>query len=48
MAGTLYRYADGKVEKLAVLKPGSADIGTDGATIFVPMMNEGEVVALKP
>lgn len=48
MAGTLYRYADGKVEKLAVLKSGSADIGTDGATIFVPMMNEGEVVALKP
>ena len=48
MSGTLYRYADGKVERLAVLKPGSADIGTDGATIFVPMMNEGEVVALKP
>jgi hypothetical protein len=48
LSGTLYRYADGKVERLAALKPGSADIGTDGATIFVPMMNEGEVVALKP
>ena len=29
-------------------KPGSADIGTDGkSTIYVPLMNEGEVAALK-
>jgi sugar lactone lactonase YvrE len=48
LAGALYRYGGGKVEKLAMLKPGSADIGTDGTTIFVPMMNEGEVIAMKP
>lgn len=48
LAGTLYRYAGGELEKAATLKPGSADIGTDGATIYVPEMNEGEVVALKP
>jgi sugar lactone lactonase YvrE len=48
LVGVLYRYIEGKVERLVALKPGSADIGTDGMTIFVPMMNEGEVVALKP
>jgi sugar lactone lactonase YvrE len=48
MTGTLYRYAGGRIEKAAALKIGSADIGTDGATIYVPQMNEGEVVALTP
>ncbi|MDX8432320.1 ATP/GTP-binding protein [Mesorhizobium abyssinicae] len=47
MTGTLYRYKDGgKPEAFATFKPGSADIGTDGKTIFVPLMNEGEVAAL--
>lgn len=48
MTGTLYRYeAGGAPEAVAHFKPGSADIGTDGkSTIFVPLMNEGEVAAL--
>ncbi|TGQ29238.1 MULTISPECIES: ATP/GTP-binding protein [unclassified Mesorhizobium] len=47
MTGTLYRYKDGgKPEAFATFNPGSADIGTDGKTIFVPLMNEGEVAAL--
>ena len=48
LTGALYRYAGGRLEKAAALKPGSADIGTDGDTIYLPEMNEGEVVALKP
>lgn len=47
MTGTLYRYlAGGKPEVVATFKPGSADIGTDGERIFVPLMGEGEVAAL--
>ncbi|MDX8509557.1 SMP-30/gluconolactonase/LRE family protein [Mesorhizobium captivum] len=47
MTGTLYRYhAGGKPEVVATFKPGSADIGTDGKHIIVPLMNEGEVAAL--
>ncbi|MCV3206693.1 ATP/GTP-binding protein [Mesorhizobium sp. YC-39] len=48
MTGTLYRYqAGGTPEAIAHFKPGSADIGTDGkSTIYVPLMNEGEVAAL--
>ncbi|RJT31422.1 ATP/GTP-binding protein [Mesorhizobium waimense] len=48
MTGTLYRYHEGGApEVVATFKPGSADIGTDGkSTIYVPLMNEGEVVAL--
>jgi sugar lactone lactonase YvrE len=49
MTGTLYRYeAGGTPEAVATFKPGSADIGTDGNRIFVPLMNEGEVAALTP
>ena len=49
MTGTLYRYhAGGAPEVVAHFKPGSADIGTDGKSIlYVPLMNEGEVAALK-
>jgi len=49
MTGTLYRYkAGGRPEAVADFKPGSADIGTDGKSIlYVPLMNEGEVAALK-
>ena len=48
MTGTLYRYKEGaKPEAVATFKPGSADIGTDGkSTIYVPLMNEGEVAAI--
>jgi sugar lactone lactonase YvrE len=47
IAGILYRYEEGgQPEKFATLKTGSADLGTDGKTLFVPMWNEGEVVAL--
>ncbi|TPK96799.1 MULTISPECIES: ATP/GTP-binding protein [unclassified Mesorhizobium] len=47
MTGTLYSYKPGGApEAVAHFKPGSADIGTDGEKIFVPLMGEGEVVAL--
>ncbi|RWE04361.1 MAG: ATP/GTP-binding protein, partial [Mesorhizobium sp.] len=48
MTGTLYSYKPGgKREAVMQFKPGSADIGTDGkATIYVPLMGEGEVAAL--
>ncbi|CDX13882.1 SMP-30/gluconolaconase/LRE-like region-containing protein [Mesorhizobium sp. ORS 3324] len=47
MTGTLYRYHAGDApQAVATFKPGSADIGTDGKRIFVPLMNEGEVVTL--
>jgi len=47
MTGTLYRYrTGGKPEAIATFKPGSADIGTDGEKIFVPLMNESEIAAL--
>ncbi|TIO74227.1 MAG: ATP/GTP-binding protein [Mesorhizobium sp.] len=49
MTGTLYRYhAGGAPEAIVTFKPGSADIGTDGnSTLYVPLMNEGAVAALK-
>ncbi|TPL77597.1 ATP/GTP-binding protein [Mesorhizobium sp. B2-3-15] len=49
MSGTLYRYrTGGGPEAVAHFKPSSADIGTDGKSIlYVPLMNEGEVAALK-
>ncbi|MBZ9745871.1 ATP/GTP-binding protein [Mesorhizobium sp. CO1-1-7] len=49
MTGTLYRYrTGGGPEAVAHFKPGSADIGTDGKSIlYMPLMNEGEVAALK-
>lgn len=47
MTGTLYSYKPGGAPTaVAQFKPGSADIGTDGEKIFVPLMGEGEVVAL--
>ncbi|MBZ9885230.1 ATP/GTP-binding protein [Mesorhizobium sp. CA10] len=47
MTGTLYGYKPGGASTVvATFKPGSADIGTDGERIFVPLMGEGEVVGL--
>lgn len=47
MTGTLYRYkVGGAPQVVAQFKPGSADIGTDGTRIFVPLMNEGEIAAV--
>ncbi|MBZ9989600.1 ATP/GTP-binding protein [Mesorhizobium sp. BH1-1-5] len=47
MTGTLYSYKTGGAPQVvATFKPGSADIGTDGEKIFVPLMGEGEVAAL--
>ena len=47
MTGTLYSYkAGGTPQVVATFKPGSADIGTDGKLIFVPLMGEGEIAAL--
>ena len=49
MTGTLYSYKPGGTpEAVMQFKPGSADIGTDGKKIFVPLMGEGEVVAVAP
>lgn len=48
LKGTLYRIPEGQAPKaVAQFKPGSADIGSDEDTIYVPMMNEGELRALK-
>jgi len=48
MKGVLFHVAsDQAPEAVAQFKPGSADIGADAETIYVPMMNEGEVHALK-
>ncbi len=47
MTGTLYRYKlGGAPEAIEQFKPGSADIGTDGKRLFVPLMNEGEIAAV--
>jgi len=47
MTGTLYSYKPGGAPQVvATFKPGSADIGTDGEHIFVPLMGEGEIAAL--
>jgi len=47
MTGTLYSYKPGGAPTaVAHFKPGSADIGTDGQKILVPLMGEGEVAAL--
>jgi DNA-binding beta-propeller fold protein YncE len=47
MTGTLYSYHDGGTPQVvATFKPGSADIGTDGKRILVPLMGEGEIAAL--
>ena len=46
-AGKVYKVvANGPAEPVATLVMGSADIGTDGTAIFVPMMMEGELVKL--
>ncbi len=46
LAGILWSYQPGQAPKnLSTLKQGSADIGTDGTLLFIPMMNEGEVIA---
>ncbi len=49
LAGLVWRYRPGSApEKIKSLKAGSADLGSDGTTLFVPMMNEGEVLAFTP
>jgi sugar lactone lactonase YvrE len=48
LKGTLFHVPNDQAsEAVAQFKPGSADIGSDEDTIYVPMMNEGEVHALK-
>ncbi|TFH88545.1 ATP/GTP-binding protein [Billgrantia azerbaijanica] len=47
MAGVLWRHVPGsEPERMATLQPGSADLGTDGDALFIPLMNGDEVVAL--
>ncbi|MGE3364368.1 MAG: SMP-30/gluconolactonase/LRE family protein [Rhizobiaceae bacterium] len=49
MGGKLFKFTGGASPEVAIgVKIGAADIGTDGKTIFVPMMNDGEVVAITP
>lgn len=46
-AGTIISFTPGSApEVISTLAMGSADIGTDGEAIFVPMMMEGELVKL--
>lgn len=47
IAGKVYRVPEGgSPEEYASLRAGSADLGTDGSNLFIPMMMEGEVVSL--
>lgn len=49
MKGVLLRFdANGTLSEVARLKPGSADIGGNGGTLYVPMMFEGGLIALTP
>jgi len=49
MGGGIYRLAPGGTpEKITTLAMGSADIGSDGTSIYVPMMMEGELVKVTP
>lgn len=49
MSGTVFSYVPGSVPMaIATLKMGSADIGSDGTSLYVPLMMEGEVVKLTP
>ncbi|MBA8877567.1 ATP/GTP-binding protein [Phyllobacterium myrsinacearum] len=48
LKGALYRVVAGQAPQLvAQFKPGDVDIGSDDETLYVPMMNEGELFALK-
>lgn len=47
LAGKVWRVAPGTApEVVATLAVGAADLGTDGRQLFVPMMQQGEIVAL--
>ena len=49
MSGVVYSYVPGSAPTaIATLKLGSADIGSDGTSLYVPLMMEGEVVKLTP
>ena len=45
--GTLYGYQDDKTVELAKLSPGAADLFTHGNTVYVPLTQTGELVALE-
>lgn len=46
--GALYEIVEGQSPRLAAqFKPGDVDIGSNDDTIFVPMMYEGELLAVK-
>jgi hypothetical protein len=47
--GKLYRLEPGGTPtEVTTLAMGSADIGSDGTSVFVPMMMEGELVKITP
>lgn len=46
-AGTILSYADGKTTTIATLSPGAADLWAEGDTVYVPLTQTGELVALK-
>lgn len=46
-SGTIYRYADGKATPIATLVAGAADLWAEGNMLYVPLMQTGELVALK-
>ncbi|MDB5539843.1 MAG: hypothetical protein JWQ89_1570 [Devosia sp.] len=45
--GTIYGYADGKATPITTLGAGTADLWVDGDMLYVPLMQTGELVALK-
>ena len=49
MGGKLFRLEPGGTPtEVATLKMGSADIGSDGTSVYVPQMMEGELVKVTP
>ena len=46
-SGTIYSYADGKATPIITVGAGSADLWAEGNIVYVPLMQTGELVALK-
>lgn len=46
-SGTIYSYADGKATPIITLVAGAADLWAEGNMVYVPLMQTGELVALK-
>jgi hypothetical protein len=47
ISGELFKIEKGTSQKLLTLKPGLADIGITGSTLFLPLMMNGQISAWK-